>query len=114
MEILKALKIAGKKTLFVMPEYNDNVYMSFSNVPSVNGTLLSDMNTYDIVNANVLVLTESAAKIFVRKRRERKHKNERLGMMIQIFKFQIDIQMKLSDVLIKPILSEKANSQQES
>ena len=30
----------------------------------VLGTLLSDMNTYDIVNADVLVLTESAAKIF--------------------------------------------------
>ena len=53
-----------KKTLFVMPEYNDNVYLSFRNVPIVIGTLLSDMNTYDIVNSEVLVLTESAAKIF--------------------------------------------------
>jgi large subunit ribosomal protein L4 len=30
----------------------------------VNGTVISDMNTYDILNANVLVLTESAAKLF--------------------------------------------------
>jgi large subunit ribosomal protein L4 len=30
----------------------------------VNGTLLSDMNTYDILDANVLVLLESAAKLF--------------------------------------------------
>ena len=30
----------------------------------VTGTLLSDMNTYDLVNADVLVLTESAAKVF--------------------------------------------------
>jgi large subunit ribosomal protein L4 len=62
--IMKNLNIAGKKTLFVLPEYNDNVYLSLRNVKSVNGTLMSDMNTYDIVNANVLVLTESAAKIF--------------------------------------------------
>jgi large subunit ribosomal protein L4 len=62
--ILKNLNIAGKKTLFVLPEYNDNVYLSLRNVPAVNGTMMSDMNTYDIVNANVLVLTESAAKIF--------------------------------------------------
>jgi large subunit ribosomal protein L4 len=33
-------------------------------VPVVNGILLSDMNTYDIVNSDVVVLTESAAKIF--------------------------------------------------
>jgi large subunit ribosomal protein L4 len=62
--ILNNLNIAGKKSLFVIPEYNDNLYLSFRNVPSVSGTLLSDLNTYDILNANVLVLTESAAKIF--------------------------------------------------
>ena len=62
--ILKNLNIAGKKSLFVLPEYNDNLYLSLRNVPTVSGTLLSDLNTYDILNANVLVLTESAAKIF--------------------------------------------------
>ncbi|HZI54518.1 MAG TPA: 50S ribosomal protein L4 [Chitinophagaceae bacterium] len=71
MEILGLLKIEGKKTLFVMPEYNDNVYMSFRNVPSVNGTLLSDMNIYDVVNADVLVMTEGAAKIFAEKEEEK-------------------------------------------
>jgi len=62
--ILNNLNIAGKKTLVVIPEYNDNLYLSLRNVPSVSGTLLSDLNTYDILNANFLVLTESAAKIF--------------------------------------------------
>ena len=62
--ILNNLNIAGKKTLFVIPEYNDNLYLSLRNVPTVSSTLLSDLNTYDILNANVLVLTESAAKIF--------------------------------------------------
>ena len=62
--ILSNLNIAGKRSLFVIPEYNDNLYLSLRNVPSVSGTLLSDLNTYDILNANVLVLTESAAKIF--------------------------------------------------
>jgi len=63
-DILTNLEVFGKKTLFVMPEYNDNVYLSYRNVPFVKGTLLSDMNTYDVVNADVLVLTEGAAKIF--------------------------------------------------
>ena len=62
--ILSKLNLAGKKALFVLPEYNDNLYLSLRNVPTVSGTLLSDLNTYDILNANVLVLTESAAKIF--------------------------------------------------
>ena len=53
-----------KKALFILPEYNDNFYLSLRNVPKVNGTLLSDLNTYDILNANVLVFSEGAAKIF--------------------------------------------------
>ena len=62
--ILKALKLDGKKTLFVSPEFNDNLYLSLRNIISVGGSLLSDINTYDIVNAQTLVLTENAAKIF--------------------------------------------------
>jgi len=62
--IISKLNITGKKALFVLPEYNDNFYLSLRNIPSVSGTLLSDLNTYDILNANVLILTEGAAKIF--------------------------------------------------
>lgn len=63
-EILKSLQVNDKKSLFVIPEYNDNLYLSLRNIPGVQGALLSDVNTYDIVNANVLVFTESTAKIF--------------------------------------------------
>ena len=64
IDILSNLDVYGKKALFVMPEYNDNLYLSFRNVPFVNGTLLSDVNTYEIVNADVMIITEAAAKIF--------------------------------------------------
>jgi large subunit ribosomal protein L4 len=64
VNILNSLKVGDKKLMFVVPEYNDNVYVSSRNVPSVLTTLMSDVNTYDIVNSEVLVLTESAAKIF--------------------------------------------------
>ena len=47
-----------------MFRYNDNVYLSLRNVPTVNGVVLSDMNSYDIVNAGYLVFTENEAKIF--------------------------------------------------
>ena len=64
VDILGVLKLADKKTMFITPEYNENVHLSIRNVPSVLGVLLSDINTYDIVNSEVLILTESAAKIF--------------------------------------------------
>ena len=62
--VLKSLNLGRKKALFVVPEYNDNFYLSLRNVAGVEGTVISDMNTYDILNANVLVLSESAAKLF--------------------------------------------------
>jgi large subunit ribosomal protein L4 len=70
MDILCNLKVNDKKLMFVLPEYNDNVHMSIRNVPSVLGVLLSDINTYDIMNSEVLVLTESAAKIFSEEEKE--------------------------------------------
>lgn len=62
--ILNNLNLGRKKALVVIPEYNDNLYLSLRNVQGVNGTVISDMNTYDILNANVMILTESAAKLF--------------------------------------------------
>ncbi len=62
--ILNSLNIGRKKALVVIPEYDDNLYLSLRNVQGVCGTVISDMNTYDILNAGVLVLTESAAKLF--------------------------------------------------
>jgi large subunit ribosomal protein L4 len=64
MNILNSLKVGDKKLMFILPEYNDNVYVSSRNISSVLTMLMSDVNTYDLVNSEVLVLTESAAKIF--------------------------------------------------
>jgi large subunit ribosomal protein L4 len=62
--IMSQLNLDNKKTLVILPEYNDNVYLSTRNIPNVASTLLADINTYEIMNADVLVITESAAKIF--------------------------------------------------
>ncbi|MBH2004988.1 MAG: 50S ribosomal protein L4 [Sphingobacteriia bacterium] len=64
VEIMGNLKVADKKALIVLPEYNDNLYLSTRNVPNIASTLLADVNTYDIMNADVLVITENTAKIF--------------------------------------------------
>lgn len=64
VNIMGALNVGNKKTILVLPEYNDNVYLSTRNVPNLASTLLADINTYDIINADFLVLTENTAKIF--------------------------------------------------
>jgi large subunit ribosomal protein L4 len=63
--VLKSMNLDAKKALFILPEYNDNLYLSLRNIPNADGTLLADINTYEIMNADVLVMTEGAAKIFV-------------------------------------------------
>jgi large subunit ribosomal protein L4 len=70
MNILGSFKAAEKKILFVLPENNDTINKSIRNVPNVLGSLLSDINTYDIINSELLVLTESSAKIFASEEEE--------------------------------------------
>jgi large subunit ribosomal protein L4 len=61
--ILKSLKVADKKVLFLTAdanETNENLFLSYRNMPNVLGYQFIDMNTYDIVNSNMVVLTEAA------------------------------------------------------
>lgn len=59
ISVLKALNADSKKVLFLAPEENVNLHKSFRNLPNVQGYQFTDMNTYDIVNADVVVITES-------------------------------------------------------
>ena len=60
-EILKALK-AGKKTLIVLPEKDDIIYKSARNIAGVKVATVNTISTYDILNANSLVVTEAGIK----------------------------------------------------
>jgi len=60
--ILKSLKADNKKVLVLTGEQEDNFRLSFRNLPNVTGYQFNDMNTYDIVNSNVILFTESAVK----------------------------------------------------
>jgi large subunit ribosomal protein L4 len=64
VSIMKDLNVSDKKTIFVLPDYNENLYLSTRNIPNVTSALLADVNTYEIVNADVLVFSENAAKLF--------------------------------------------------
>jgi large subunit ribosomal protein L4 len=62
---LKDLNLNRKKSLFLVPEINENLLLSARNIPNTFTMLLSDVNTYDLMHAQVIVLSESAAKIFI-------------------------------------------------
>lgn len=62
--ILKAIKGEARKTLAILPEYDTNVYLSGRNLQDHKTAILSDLNTYDLMHAGVLIFTESAAKLF--------------------------------------------------
>ena len=63
-EILDALRGDNRKSMLVLPDYNTNVFLSSRNIVDTKTVMLSDLNTYDITHTNVLVFTESAAKMF--------------------------------------------------
>ena len=58
------LQIADKKSLFVLPVENNNIYLSSRNLQGVSVVIASELNTYQILNAKTIVLLEgSVAKI---------------------------------------------------
>ncbi|MCH5175484.1 MAG: 50S ribosomal protein L4 [Prevotellaceae bacterium] len=63
VSLLNNLKVEGKKTLVVLPEVKKNVYLSVRNIQRVDVMTASALNTYKVMNANVLVMTENALKL---------------------------------------------------
>ncbi len=62
VNITKNLKVDGKKLLLVLPEANKNVYLSARNLQGTDVMAASTINTYKVLNADVLVMTESSLK----------------------------------------------------
>ena len=62
VNIAKNLKVDGKKVLMVLPETNKNVYLSARNLQRADVIEAQKVNTYKILNADVLVITENSLK----------------------------------------------------
>ena len=62
INITKNLKVEGKKTLLVLPDVNKNVYLSARNLQRAEVMTASSLNTYKVLNADVLVVTENSLK----------------------------------------------------
>ena len=63
VEILKNLKVSDKKTLFVMPGADKVVYLSARNIERVQVMPATALNTYKVLNADVMVVAESALAV---------------------------------------------------
>lgn len=57
-----SLNVAGKKLLIVIPEQNKNVYLSARNLQRTEVMIASLLNSYKILNSDVMVITESSLK----------------------------------------------------
>lgn len=62
VNIAKNLKVDGKKVLVLLPEVNINVYLSARNLKGVEVLPANQLNTYKVLNADVLVVAESSLK----------------------------------------------------
>ncbi len=62
LSIAKNLNVEGKKLLMVLPESNKNVYLSARNLQRSEVILAASLNTYKVLNADVMVITENSLK----------------------------------------------------
>ena len=62
VNISKNLKIDGKQLLLLLPEANKNVFLSARNLQKAHVMVAKDVNTYKILDADVLIVTENSLK----------------------------------------------------
>jgi large subunit ribosomal protein L4 len=60
--MLKKLALGDKKTLFVIPEAKKNFVLSGRNVPNTKIITASQINTYDVLHAEHLILSEGSVE----------------------------------------------------
>lgn len=63
VNIAKNLKVDDKKVLLVLPEVEKNVYLSARNLKNAEVMTASQVNSYKVLNADVLVVTENSLKV---------------------------------------------------
>ena len=62
LSVLSALGLSEKKSLFVVSDYDKNVYLSSRNLTGVKVVNCSEISTYDIMNASAVVMSEGAVE----------------------------------------------------
>lgn len=63
LALLSGLSLTDKKTLLVLPEENKNVYLSSRNLPKAKVVTVNDVNTYQVLHADQLVICEGSVSM---------------------------------------------------
>lgn len=63
LSILSGLNLNNNKTLLVLADYNENIYKSGRNLPKTKVMAAKDLNTYDILHADKVILVENSVEV---------------------------------------------------
>ncbi|MBR5034916.1 MAG: 50S ribosomal protein L4 [Bacteroidales bacterium] len=69
IKILDALKANGRKTLVILPENSNNIYLSSRNLPEVKVITVDEINTYTIMNSNRVVMVDGVQDIIAERQK---------------------------------------------
>jgi large subunit ribosomal protein L4 len=69
IKILENLKANSRRTLFVLPENSDNIYISSRNLQNVNVITVDEINTYAIMNSYHMVMVDGVQDILAERRK---------------------------------------------
>ena len=62
INLLKGFGLENKKSLLIMPEFNDNIYLSSRNIQGAGLSDIASLNTYDIMNNSMILLSEKSVE----------------------------------------------------
>ncbi len=62
IQLLEGLQLAGKKTLFILPQADKNLYLSSRNLQRTEVMTVDMLNTYNVLHADQIIMTESAVE----------------------------------------------------
>jgi len=62
ISFLKGFGLENKKSLLIMPELNDNIYLSSRNIQGAGLSDIASLNTYDIMNNSIILLSEKSVE----------------------------------------------------
>jgi large subunit ribosomal protein L4 len=62
LKLLQAFGLENKKSLLILPDLNDNIYLSGRNIQGVSIAVADSLNTYEIMNNNVILISEKSVQ----------------------------------------------------
>ena len=62
LKLLQAFGLENKKSLLILPDLNENIYLSGRNIQGVSIAVADSLNTYEIMNNNVILISEKSVQ----------------------------------------------------